>query len=250
MGGRIAPPSPPRPARRWPHVIWPTAAETSFTFWFLRLLSRKPRSVHTRPVSKWTRVKCAAPSHPCATPAHRCWPNASVASHSEDKRERSSGSFLDTNRTRCRHPHPRFTSPLVDTMDELNPQLRAPSGGHPRLERRHPEVARRIPLDAMAKAQLQGTNLGSTSGGRKILASVHTLASMPPRRILFFTNYGRYCICIGVDYKTVLSSESARYMNFIDWMARTSGKKMKMQKKTYSLYRNRLCINFALLARC
>lgn len=135
-------------------------------------------------------------------------------------------------------------------MDELNPQLRAPSGGHPRLERRHPEVARRIPLDAMAKAQLQGTNLGSTSGGRKILASVHTLASMPPRRILFFTNYGRYCICIGVDYKTVLSSESARYMNFIDWMARTSGKKKKMQKTTYSIYRNRLCINFALLARC
>ena len=62
MDGRIAPPFPPptQSARRWPHVIWSTAAETPFTFWFLRLLSRKPRSVHTRPVSMDPCQVCSA----------------------------------------------------------------------------------------------------------------------------------------------------------------------------------------------
>lgn len=40
-------------------------------------------------------------------------------------------------------------------------------------------------------------------------------------RVLFFANYGRYCIYIGVNHKTILLNEgSARYMNFIGWMAR------------------------------
>lgn len=40
-------------------------------------------------------------------------------------------------------------------------------------------------------------------------------------RVLFFANYGRYCIYIGVNHETILLNEgSARYMNFIGWMAR------------------------------
>jgi hypothetical protein len=104
----------------------------------------------------------------------------------------------------------------------------------------------------MARAQLQVTNLGSASGGRKILASVHTPASMPPHRVLFCANYGKYCIYIGVNHKTILlNEESARYMNFIGWMARAFEEKEEEEEKedNICIYRNCLCIYFALLAR-
>jgi hypothetical protein len=61
-----------------------------------------------------------------------------------------------------------------------------------------------------------------------------------------FADWGRYYIHIHIDYKVaLLSEESSMYMNFIDWMAKTSRKK----KKTYNDYWKLLCICFSLLAR-
>jgi hypothetical protein len=54
-----------------------------------------------------------------------------------------------------------------------------------------------------------------------------------------FSDRGRYCTHINVDHRAALLGEKpAMYMNFIDWMARTSRKK---KKQTYSDYWKRLC---------
>jgi len=49
-----------------------------------------------------------------------------------------------------------------------------------------------------------------------------------------------------VNYKeALLGEEPAMYMNFIDWMDKTSRKK---KKQTYDMYWRRVCIYFSLLA--
>jgi hypothetical protein len=75
----------------------------------------------------------------------------------------------------------------------------------------------------MARAQLQGTNLGSTSGGRKILASVHT------QHLCLYTGYYSLLTTAGTTSTSasttkivLLSEEFARYIKFIDWMAKAS----------------------------
>src|SRR2546423_1739858 len=61
------------------------------------------------------------------------------------------------------------------------------------------------------------------------------------------SNCSRYCAYIRHDYRTALFSEDhAMYMNFLDWMARTSREK---KKQTYDEYWRRLCQYFALLAK-
>jgi hypothetical protein len=64
----------------------------------------------------------------------------------------------------------------------------------------------------------------------------------------FFPDFwGRYCRHIDVNHRdALLRKERAMYMNFIDWMARTSREK---KKQTYSTYWKRLCIYYSLLAR-
>jgi hypothetical protein len=43
-----------------------------------------------------------------------------------------------------------------------------------------------------------------------------------------FADWGRYCTHIHVDHKVALfSEESSMYMNFIDWIARTSAKRKR-----------------------
>ena len=61
-----------------------------------------------------------------------------------------------------------------------------------------------------------------------------------------YTNHCRYCSQIGVDYKkALLCEEPAMYMNFIDWMYKTSKRK---KKQTYDMYWRRVCLYFSLFA--
>ena len=57
----------------------------------------------------------------------------------------------------------------------------------------------------------------------------------------------RYCHHLDVDHRAaLLSEETAKYMNFFDWMARTSRKK---KKRTYITYWEGLSVYYSLLAR-
>jgi hypothetical protein len=89
----------------------------------------------------------------------------------------------------------------------------------------------------MDQARLQGSNLGCSQEGREILASVQSLRSAPSVRgcvqaeYLLLTEAGT-AHTSHIDHKVaLLSEESSMYMNFIDWIARTSRKK---KKKTYT----------------
>ena len=85
----------------------------------------------------------------------------------------------------------------------------------------------------MDQARLQGSNLGCFEEGREILGvgTVPPLCAFSQRCVqaeYFLLTEGRYCTHIYVDHKVALiSEESSMYMNFIDWIARTSRKKKK-----------------------
>jgi hypothetical protein len=62
-----------------------------------------------------------------------------------------------------------------------------------------------------------------------------------------FANQRRYCSHINVNYKeALLREEPAMYMNFFDWMDKTSRKK---KKDTYDVYWRRVCLYFSLFAK-
>jgi hypothetical protein len=158
------------------HVIPPGDTHTSLPHLFHScVFHQKPLSTHRYPVLKWIRPKSAA------------GPPLLLR---QDIIERSGPAALQplyTHLTPSSHPRPQSSSLLVDTMLE-HIQLRRPVRGQPCLERRYPSLARRVLLDVMDQARLQGSNLRCSKESQEILALVQSLRSAPSVRGAFRPN--------------------------------------------------------------